>query len=61
MKTIRIVSIQKISKIQRANLKIKAKIMILGRKGANLGPKGPQLGGARFFPDCEHQFSKRRP
>ena len=27
-------------------------------KGANFDRKGPKMGGARFFPDCKHQFSK---
>ena len=35
-------------------------MLILGQKGANLDQKGPNMGRARFFPDCKHQFSKRK-
>ena len=34
-------------------------MLILGQKGANLDQKGSKMGGARFFPDCKHQFSKK--
>ena len=34
-------------------------MLILGKKGAKLDQKGPKMGGAGFFPDCKHQFSKK--
>ena len=28
--------------------------------GPNLDQKGPKMGGARIFPNCKHQFSKKK-
>ena len=36
-------------------------MLILGIKRANFDQKESKMGGARFFLDCKHQFSKRRP
>ena len=57
-KTIRNVSIQNISKIQRAVWEIEAKMLILGQKEANLDQKGPKMGGARFFQTVNISFPK---
>ena len=49
---------QNISNIQRTVRYIQAKMLILGKKEANLDQKGPKMGNARFFRTVNISFPK---